>query len=437
MNSKNEKKNFSIFKSVLDFKSFTTNLNNFKPNPNFKTVTSIIKEKGYKPGSLFPTNIFKGDYNIKNASMTFQNTKQSSEKSSIKTQLINKKDKVTVDLLYGAYKGAWFVSNLSLKAFIISSIIQLGQSPIKSLQQNKMKSGFYIPPVEGGVKAVVKLLYKGFVPGLLGSTKRGGYILSSKELKSKEGKIEESVTKSELEENVESSVSKNEKKMNLNELNWIFWSAVGEVAVSNKREVESQLKKWDKLPPNFDYAKNSNALRFDGAQIKLLMAMVSFACLLVVEDKIAKTLPIKNENLNHTIAGGISGLVSSVVTFPLANFNDFRSLKSEVKDGKLISGSSVILMKEIADLVKSDPKKAMQAFLYNVKGQLPLRMLTTVYIFSIVSGLSSLLGEEPLKKVVPKDLVPSSKNSSGFFNGSNEKKVEESNSNSNDQTPKK
>ena len=54
----------------------------------------------------------------------------------------------------------------------------------------------------------------------------------------------------------------------------------------------------------------------------------------------------------------------------------------------------------------SSPKSSATFFIKNAATQLPLRVLSTASVFSIVAGVSNILGPEPLAKVVAPQYIP-------------------------------
>jgi hypothetical protein len=63
-----------------------------------------------------------------------------------------------------------------------------------------------------------------------------------------------------------------------------------------------------------------------------------------------------------------------------------------------------------------DPKASLFSLVLNAGKQIPLRVVSSAAVFSMISGIGNALGQEPLKTIVPERYTPSpGRHPSTFF----------------------
>ncbi len=313
---------------------------------------------------------------------------------------------------------AWNTANFTAVAATTSLSIVAVQSPIKTLILNISKSGSFLPAASGGVFAIVRSLYQGVSASISGSAVRTAYVTGAKGGKPKEEVSEGSVKEGKIKHPTSFST-----------FGYVLSAAFGDILVTQIPEQLSGLRKVNGLlPTDFKWRTmhNSYQLMAGGFVPRYVSGLVNFGALCVLEEKIASKSLIANKEMNHFFAGAVSGMTAAIISFPFTALKDYTLVQATVQDGKLVNKSTISVMKDLGSKLIADPKTATTAFFKNAAKQLPLRIALTGMIFSIVSGVGSLLGNEPLKDVVPERFhPPKTGKSPGFFNHSKERSIEE------------
>nr|WP_242602958.1 hypothetical protein [Legionella tucsonensis] len=273
------------------------------------------------------------------------------------------------------------------------------QSPVKTMLVNLSKNNTVIPTYSGGIWSLAKVMYAGTGASFSGSLVRSGYVTGAK---GNSKPLEDGVH--------ETGKEKSRKYVTVN-YSYVAAMALGDILVTQIPESLSTLKKVPGLlPPDFTWKtlNNSWKLMMGGFIPRYGSGMVNFACLCVVEERIAKGLPIQDKNMAHFTSGMLSGMTAAVVSYPLTSFKDYTLVQSTVKDGRLHNANAIKLTQELFYCFISNPGASLKSFGSMALKQVPMRMGLTGIIFALVAGVGETMGSEPLAKVVPEKYQPSS-----------------------------
>jgi hypothetical protein len=343
------------------------------------------------------------------------------------------------------HKMVWDGLNFTVVAAATSASIVAIQSPLKSVVVNLSRSGTFVPPYTGGVLGLVKALYAGTAASISGSAARTIWVTGAKKFKPVEGGVvrEEGMA---IEEGM---LAEREEGMSREEGTalarvpgskglYVASAAFGDILVTQIPESLSMLKKVPGLlPKDFKWSTPYNASRLmaGGFVPRYATGMINFASLCLLEESIAGALPIENDKAKHTVAGAASGATAAVFGYPLAALKDYALVRAQVIDGKLINKSTIVVIKEMAHMLRTNPEQALSSFGSNALKQMPMRVAMTSAIFAIVAGVGETLGSEPLKPVVSKRLQPPATASSGGFFSTSEKALDKAASPTKEKAP--
>jgi hypothetical protein len=309
----------------------------------------------------------------------------------------------------------WTGANFITVAAVTSAGIVAVQSPIKTVLANLSKNGTFIPPYKGGIYGLVRVLYAGTSASLSGSAVRTAYVTSTKNSKPTELVADGMVREEAMvrEEGIRDKVSGAK-------LQYVMSATLGELLVTQVSESLSTLKKVQGLIPkdfNWKTPHNFSQLMTGGIVPRFASGMVNFSCLCLLEDKISRALPIESDKIRHASAGAVSGATAAIVGYPFSSFKDYVLVRATVTtDGKLVNMSPTSVLKEMATLLRDNPKQAFRTFASSAAKQMPMKAGMTATIYSIVSGVGETLGKEPLDAIVSKR--PAKSSTHGFFSGS-------------------
>ncbi|CDZ76486.1 hypothetical protein BN59_00755 [Legionella massiliensis] len=308
----------------------------------------------------------------------------------------------------------WNGLNFTTVAAVTSGAVVAIQSPVKTVLVNLTKDGNFLPSYSGGTFGLFRAVYAGTLASLTGSSVRTLYVTGTKKHKPME-----------LTPEIEEAIEVQEKTgiPKFSKTGYVMAAAFGDIIVTQIPESLSHYKKMPGfLPKDFQWKtlNNSRQLMLGGFMPRYLSGVVNFSALCVVEDKIAKNLPIDEKNTRHFTAGALSGMTAAFFSYPFTLFKDYTLTQTTVNEqGELRAKNSFTLLKEVGELVVQNPKEMGKTFVKNAVKQLPLRMGLTGAIFATVAGVGEILGSEPLDAVVPESIRPSiAKASSGFFSHS-------------------
>ncbi|WP_454780657.1 hypothetical protein [Legionella sp. WA2022007384] len=297
------------------------------------------------------------------------------------------------------YKTAWDGLNFSIVALFTSMTIVLVQSPVKTSLVNLTKNGTMVPPYQGGVWGFFNAMYAGTSASISGSLIRTGYVTGAK---GGAKPVEEGILREEI--------SKEEgKKYSLASFHYVMAMALGDILVTQIPESLSTLRKANILPKNFVWKTphNAGSLMMGGFIPRYASGLINFEALCVVEELIAKRLPIKGDK-SHYIAGAAAGAIAGGFAYTPTVFKDHLLLQSTVTpDGRLHNASTYKVTKALFYCFINDPKASLKSFGQMALKQVPIRMTLSAVIFGLVAGVGETMGPEPLKKVVPEKYQPS------------------------------
>lgn len=301
---------------------------------------------------------------------------------------------------------SWQLSNFSIVACVTSASIVVFQSPVKTMLLNLSSNGTFVPAYSGGVWGFMKALYAGTSASLSGSAVRTVYVTGAKNGKP----VEESLIKEE-----------GKKELSSAKLNYVMSMALGDILVTQIPESLSQLRKVPGLlPQDFKWYSihNGRRLLLGGFTPRYCSGIVNFASLCLLEEEIVKLMSLQNKEAAHFIAGAFSGVAAAFFSYPFTGFKDHLMVRAKVENGLLYNANAYAAFKEFAYSLRAAPTECLKSLGTNAMKQLPLRMGLTSVIFSLVAGVGSVLGNEPLKLIVPEKYQPVSVTDTpqSFFN---------------------
>jgi len=268
-----------------------------------------------------------------------------------------------------AHQVVWNALNFTTVALATSASIVAVQSPMKTLLLNVTKNGALMPGYTGGTMGLVRALYAGTSASLSGSAVRTVYVTGAKN-----NKPVEEITDGQVKEHKVGKVSTEAK------LGYVVTATLGDIAVTQIPESISQLKKIPGLlPADFKWRTPHNArqLMAGGFAPRFMAGMVNFSCLCLVEDEVSRRIPIQNAKTKHFVAGAVSGMTAALFSYPFAVFKDYTLVQTQVNNGLLKNKSSIAVMKEMIQTVRSAPVQSTISFFKNAAKQMPMRMALT------------------------------------------------------------
>ncbi|HHF7365070.1 TPA: hypothetical protein ACPSKY_000160 [Legionella bozemanae] len=292
------------------------------------------------------------------------------------------------------WNGANFVTVALATSFSIVAV----QSPVKTVLVNLSKSGNMVPTYQGGIWGFMRAMYAGTSASISGSVIRTGYVTGAKG------------GSKPLEEGIHEANKEEGKKYSATNYTYVMAMALGDILVTQIPESLSTLKKVPGLlPPDFVWKTPNNAwnLMMGGFIPRYCSGMVNFAALCILEERIAKGLPIQDKNVAHFTSGMFSGMAAAFFSYPFTSFKDYALVQSTVKDGRLHNVSTIKLTQELFYCFIENPGASLKSFGSMALKQVPIRMGLTGVIFALVAGVGETMGQEPLEKVVPKKCQPS------------------------------
>lgn len=289
---------------------------------------------------------------------------------------------------------AWRGGNFVTTAGVVCTTIVSMQSPIKTMLTSLAKNGSFIPPYLGGTMAMFGVLYRGTSKTLSGSAMRTVYVEGSKQAKP------------------------HDDNPRMTKAGYMAAISLGELMVTQVPETLSTLDKAQVLPKDFNWKTPHNFSRIMKAGFipRYASGLVNLSCLCLLSDNIAANLPIADKKLANSISGALSGMVAAIGSYPAAALKDHVIVQTTIKEGQVVSVNEIGVLKDMLVDFGKNPKAAMKKFCAHAAKQLPMRMVQTALIFTIVNGVTEALGHEPLKAVVPGLAPKHAENPSGLFN---------------------
>lgn len=329
----------------------------------------------------------------------------------------------------------WTAANFLTVSTVTSLGIVSVQSPLKTMLANSIKNGTMFPAYTGGTFGLIRALYAATFTSFTGSMTRTAYVTCAK-------KNNPEIIEIHSEENSSNEARQAQKhEENLTKAGYVMAVAFGDTLVTQIPETKSQLEKVNikvkVLPDNLKgllnwnnvchLTKNNYKLMNNALVPRYLSGLGNFASLCVLEEGIAHNLPIENKEAKHFVAGALSGMSAAVITYPLTTLKDNITLQASLNEnGELQTKGTLPVLKNLGQRFYQNPGQSMFTFGSNAVKQLPVRMVMSGLVFSMVSGIGSTLGDEPLKKAIPEKLQSLvGQNRQSFFGKVNSPRIEE------------
>jgi hypothetical protein len=293
------------------------------------------------------------------------------------------------------YSNLWDLANSATVAVITSAGVVTVQSPVKTMLMNLTKNNSLL----GGSMSFFRA-YAGTVSSLSSTTMRTAYITTTKTNKPEEKIIAETI-------NISQQIK----------FRYVLTSAFGDIFVTQIPESLSQLRKIPGLlPSNFKWHTPNNIykLMFNGFTPRYCSGVINFTSMLQFESWMATKLPIQNKITRHSTAGAFSGMLASLTAYPFSVFKDYVISQATVNEqGHLVTQNSYKVIKNLFAEFTEAPAQTVKAFFWNASKQLPIRVVYSGVLFSLVAGIGEFLGPKPLERVVPPKYHPP--HPQGFF----------------------
>lgn len=294
-------------------------------------------------------------------------------------------------------KDSYFLkgADLVFKTSITSLTTSLITAPITLLLSNKQLSTTIKPtPL-----AFAKSSWQIFQSQAIANQKRGAVSVTSKHINKENGP--DGVTTEQTEEAKPVQRGKEPYYSFLTSLTFSQAdTALGSVFNNRAKILSGGIVKPVKLT-----SYNIRQLFLMGYPVKSLSNFMSFTALLTLSDSITNQLPIENSAVANFVGGGLAGAVSSLLTHPLNASYDRIILGTRMdSEAKLIRVSSFSFFKEKMNYAKTiGLGEIAQNFWLITRNELPVRMLSTITIFSIIQGFNYLMGDRPVSHFLPAD----------------------------------
>lgn len=314
----------------------------------------------------------------------------------------------------------WDGLNFTAIAGTTSVAIVAVQSPIRSMITNLSAYHSLLPPANtlasSSTLSIARHLYTGTAASFFATAVRTTSVKSTKKLESPQTSVSDSSHAEEASRPIAQPFS-------AAKMSYVATSAAGDVLVTQIPESLSQLKKSGVLPVDFKWRTPRNALGLisGGFVPRYLAGIVNIGCMTGLEGKYANALSVTDSKLKHTVAGTLSGMTAATLSYPFLTFKDYVLAQAKISSGKLVNRSSIDVMKEMSHSFLANPKAITESFLKTAAKAMPLRVGLSGLIFGMFSGITSALGDEPLKSVVPDRVqagIKADSNLFGFFNPS-------------------
>jgi hypothetical protein len=349
-------------------------------------------------------------------------------------------------------KGLLAIADFGVVVASTATLITIVQSPLKSIAMNLTKNGVFFEHQKPWSYPAIAALYRGSVSALTGGIARSTYVVGSKTFAAEESVIAKKVQLEAISarevglaetthhpkaseagtENV--GLNKPEKKMALSErLPNVALITAGDVFVTQISETKAQLTKagipaksykWNTIPNFITLSKIGVVSRFSGS-------MINFTAMCIVTDFYAKYIPGENKSVKQTLGGMLSGITAAVISFPFSYYRDYLITKVTLSEAKLIGEDKLIapsakqVIYDALENVKKMTKPELMSNARSMAKNAAVRSVTTAATFGIVAGVSSVLGSEPVSRLVD-DLTPKNTHSTEKYKTSLEEVKKES-----------
>ena len=239
----------------------------------------------------------------------------------------------------------WKVANFAVGMLATSVALTVVRSPLESLMLDSIKPGCVLPPsMRGrGLIAAARIFYAGSGPSFATSNVKTLYTAGTATVKKGESAGREEV-----------ALTQPSQTNKYSQFGLVAVVAAGYVAIS-QYETKGLLVKLKITPEGFNWRtqKNGRHLATTALGARYSSALISFSALFLLEKKVSDLMPGGNESLNHALAGGVSGLVSSMLSLPSNLYRYHVLANSTVKGGDWIPPSAKTIASETVGYIKS------------------------------------------------------------------------------------
>jgi hypothetical protein len=297
------------------------------------------------------------------------------------------------------YRALWDAANFITVALATSTAVVCVQSPIKTMITSLSKSNVLFPAYQGGLLGCVRMLYTGTQATLGSSSLRVAYATGTKTNK---GDSKEEVVQAERYARAA----------------YVALAALGELLLIQIPSSLADYRKINIIPTGFKWWTPYNVVQLikGNFAIKYGSSLVSCYSLCIIEPKYADYFYFTTPTMTRFLSGACSGMTAALLNYPLAVFVDYTQVRTVVKDGKLVNKGPLNSFKDLNRLFGVDPKASLFSFVFNAGKQIPLRVVSSAAVFSMISGIGNALGQEPLQTIVPERYIPSpGRHPSTFF----------------------
>lgn len=322
-------------------------------------------------------------------------------------QLPSNPEPSTKELLKAFYNNfsidGWQVANVAVTIGTTSTAIAFVQVPLNGLTANLFRHGACLPRSPGaGRLAAMRQLYTAFNTGLLGSGLRTTYVTTAKK------------TADSAPEELRSETKGNKSITPHQKTGMIAAFTLGDTLVSKIPESTAYLQKCNVIPKNFKMGTyNLRQTLVSGFMARYSGGIVNFGALCWLENTYAHYMPIEHNTTRHFVAGAASGMSAAIASYPFGYYADNLLYRATLgANGRLHIPGFLETVRCLSTYIKQTGltntlKQTGRTF----SKQMPIRMARTGLTFSMVTGVSSALGPEPLTSVMgffsPKPRKPS------------------------------
>lgn len=316
--------------------------------------------------------------------------------------------------------------NLTATAFATCTTVVAVETPLTAIVLRQLQKGTLLPVPSmagrAGFFSVVSSLYAGVGAHAAGSFARATYVTTAKQTSMHpSSKAPTSVEVEGAHEPIPEG--KSLPKLFSQQFGLVAAFAAGDVLITHPFDNKRHLTTMGitHKPCNWFGAHNAFKLCTAHVGVRYTSSLVNYAGLLLLEDKIASSMPFENRTLNHIASGAISGACAATACFPLGYYRDYALSKASVVNGQLITTKAMSVFSQFSGFVKNVGFRETLLQCFNVfKIQVPLRMTRSAIIFACVAGIAEAMGPEPLKDIIPEP-SKSEANALGFFSGKSDK----------------
>lgn len=147
------------------------------------------------------------------------------------------------------------------------------------------------------------------------------------------------------------------------------------------------------------YIKNAWTIFRTGYSFRTLGGFVSFGSLIKGTEIANSAVPdnYKRTQIGTYMSGAITGAFNAVITYPINVSAEMMMLNVKVIEDKVTSPSTMGFFKQRVNHLKNKGFLEVSIeFMMQAKTQLPMRITTSILLFSVINGMQDSLGHTPL-----------------------------------------